>query len=139
MNIAPLRAARTTGLLLIALSALSSPAAAMGPAPVAQPAAVATAGGISNSSVSDVQCPCNPDLPVRHAASVSSAAAYSDPIRSGGFQLGVASAPAIQTSGTFDWADASVGAGVTAGIGLFLAGGALMFGRRRVHEQLRAS
>jgi hypothetical protein len=125
MNIALLKAACASGLLLVALSAISPPAGAVTPAgawPVpglGSPATVrAHAGG---------------------TASVSSSATYSDPIRSGGFQVGVASAPAIQTSGRFDWADASVGAGVTAGIGLFLAGGALMFGRRRVREQLRAS
>lgn len=113
MNIALLRAACTSGLLLVALSAISPPASAATPAgawPVpglGSPATVrADAGGTSSASVSDVR---------------------------------VVPGPATQPSGTFDWADASAGAGFTAGIGLLVAGGALMFSRRRVREQLRAS
>jgi hypothetical protein len=62
--------------------------------------------------------------------------------RSGGGQFtgrsGGAPAPAIQPreisiqpSETFDWADAGVGAGFTVVLGLLVAGGALVFSRRR--------
>jgi hypothetical protein len=41
-------------------------------------------------------------------------------------------------SATFDWADASVGAGVTAVLGLIGAAGALRLSRRRVHGHMTA-
>jgi hypothetical protein len=45
---------------------------------------------------------------------------------------------ADHTSSAFDWADASVGAGVTAVLGLIAAAGALRLSRRRVHRQMTA-
>jgi hypothetical protein len=80
MNIAPLRAASSTGLVLIALSAFSPPAGAATPTAGAwpvpglgSPATVrADAGGTSGASASDVQCPCNAGLPLGRVASVLS-------------------------------------------------------------------
>ena len=137
MNIALLKAACASGLLLVALSALASTTAAMGPSQAYQAPHQAPPAGAW--PVPGLGSPATVRADAGGTASVSSSPTYSDPIRSGGFQLGVASASAIQTSGRFDWADASVGAGVTAGIGLLVAGGAMVFSRRRVREQLRVS
>ncbi|MDX6628776.1 MAG: hypothetical protein QOH00_1022 [Gaiellales bacterium] len=68
MNIAPLRAARSTGLLLVAVVALSYPAAAF-----ARPGHTVSSRA-SSSSVSFQQCPCNADLPQALAANASSPA-----------------------------------------------------------------
>jgi hypothetical protein len=154
MNVTPLRAVRLAGPLLVALCVLSPAAAAKGPeqAYLASPSA---AGGISRSSVSDVQCPCNAGLPVRQVASVQLPqcpcnVAGGPP---GGLpailalheRRGVPAqtiqprATTIPSRGTFDWADASVGAAVTLIVGLLVAGGALLFGRRRVRGQLGTS
>ena len=109
MNTALRKAACTSGLLLVALSASSPPAGAATPAgawPVPGLGSPATLRGDAGASVSDVR---------------------------------VVPGPATQPSESFEWADASVGAGFTAGIGLLVAGGALTFSRRRVREQLPAS
>jgi hypothetical protein len=159
MNVTPLRAVHLAGLLLVALCALSSAAAAKGPEwayRASPPAAV----GTSSLSGSDGQCPCNAGLPQASVVNASSPAgcpcnaglpdgpssALSARVPSENIvpasaarQVSVVHAPANQPRGTFDWAAASVGAGVTAGIGLLVAGGALLFGRRRVRGQLRAS
>jgi hypothetical protein len=44
----------------------------------------------------------------------------------------------IQSSRTFDWADASVGAGFTVALALLAAGGALVLSRRRAHRPMTA-
>jgi hypothetical protein len=84
-----------------------------------------------------------PDGPSAALATPALRVTYGDAVPSGGGQfadrIGVVPGPASQPSGTFDWADASVGAGFTVVIGLLVAGGALVFSRRRVREQLRAS
>jgi hypothetical protein len=196
MNITPLRAVRLAGFLLVALCVLSPAAAAKGPeqAYLASPSA---AGGISRSSVSDVQCPCNAGLPDGPSGALSArltsetigrpagagglaSASVSDaqcpcnaglPVRqvasvqlpqcpcnvAGGPPGGLPAilalherrgvpaqtiqprATTIPSRGTFDWADASVGAAVTLIVGLLVAGGALLFGRRRVRGQLGTS
>jgi hypothetical protein len=159
MSVTPLRPVGLAGFLLVAPCVLSSAATAKGPEladGASPPAAVETSG----SSVSDVQCPCNAGLPRASVGNASSpagcpcnaglpdgpAGARSAGVASGKIvpagavrQVRVVHAPVNQPRGTFDWAAASVGAGVTAGIGLLVAGGALLFGRRRVRGQLRAS
>jgi hypothetical protein len=220
MNVTPLRAVRLAGLVLVALCALSSSAAAKGPQQAyraSPPAGVSTssssvsdtqcpcnaglprtsvasasspaecpcnaglpdgpsgvlsarvarqtmapADAVGNSSVSDVQCPCNAGLPVGQAATISpqqcpcnvaggppgglpellrttgsDAARSASAIPAG--QFGVVHPLANQSSRTFEWGDASVGAAVTAGIGLLILGAASLFGRRRVRGRLPAS
>jgi hypothetical protein len=66
MNIAPLRAARSTGLLLVAVVVLSYPASAFARS------AHTLSSRASSSSVSVEQCPCNADLPQAFAAGASS-------------------------------------------------------------------
>jgi hypothetical protein len=94
------------------------------------PGSIATAGTVGFSTVSDVQCPCNAGLPVGQASGVRA-----NPVP----QAGVANPSANQSSEAFDWADAGVGAAVTAGIGLLLLAGASLFGRHQVRGRLRAS
>jgi hypothetical protein len=96
---------------------------------------MATARAAGVSTVSEVQCPCNDGLPVGRVADVAATSAGASAAR----QAGVAHAAANQSSRTFDWADAGVGAAVTAGIGLVILGGASLYGRRRVHGRLPAS
>jgi hypothetical protein len=176
MTIALFRAARVTGLVLVALSAFSTaagaatPPAGAWPVPgLGSPATVrADAGGISTSSVSAAQCPCNPDLPRATVARARSSqcpcnaglpdglsgapvttrlrTTGSHEMRSGGGQSGAIPAPAIppratsiQRHGAFDWADATVGAGVTVVIGLLVAGTVRVVGRRRWHAELAAA
>lgn len=116
------------------------------------------------SASSPAVCPCNAGLPVGQAAGVSrqqcpcnvaggppgglptllrasSRAAHSGSVIRviRGYTAGVIHPSANQSSRTFDWADASVGAVVTAGIGLLILAGASLFGRRRVSERLPAS
>ena len=158
MNIAPLRAACRTGLLLGALSVIVSPAAAQGPVPgpVTPHVTVvsADATGIAVSSASGVQCPCNPDLPRHTAVSVRSSlcpcnaglpdgptAAIALHANTGRVDLVSAPAnpaPVLQPSETFDWADAGVGAGAAMIAALIAVAGALAFSRRRAHGQLTA-
>jgi hypothetical protein len=91
------------------------------------PGSIATAGTFGVSTVSEVQCPCNAGLPVGQAAAVKA-----NPVPQ-------AEPSASQSSEAFDWADAGVGAGVTAAIGLLLLAGASLFGRRQLRGRLRAS
>jgi hypothetical protein len=74
MTVASLRAACATGLVLVALLAISSPAAARGPEHAyrgSSSAVVAGArGGFEVVLEAAVQCPCNPDLPRSGAAGV---------------------------------------------------------------------
>jgi hypothetical protein len=129
------------------------------------PESIAPAGTVGISTVSDARCPCNAGLPVGQAAGVSSQqcpcnvaggppgglptllrtigsrAAHSGGVIRviRGYKSGVVHPSANQLSRTFDWSDASVGAAVTAGIGLLILAGASLFGRRRVSERLPAS
>jgi hypothetical protein len=167
MKVTPLRAVRLPGILLVALCVLSPAAVAKGPEQAYRSSAP-TAVGTSNLSVAGGQCPCNAGLPqtaiVNAPATavcpcnaglpVPQAAVLSSPQCpcnvAGGPPGGLANmlrttkvsgvrAQARQPSRTFDWADASVGAGVTAGIGLLILAGASLAGRRRVRGQLPAS
>jgi hypothetical protein len=158
MNVTPHRAVHLAGLLLVALCALSSAAAAKGPEwayRASPPAAVGTSSlngsdgcpcnaGLPQASVvnasSPAGCPCNAGLPDGPSSALTARVPSENivPARAAR-QVRVVHAPAKQPRGTFDWAAASVGAGVTAGIGMLVAGGALLFGRRRVRGQLRAS
>lgn len=110
MNVTPLKAVRSAGLVLIALTALSSTAAAMGPG-----------------------CPCmvagGPPggLPaLLHAAHDAARTDLAVPVA----HVAVASSPATQPGTTFDWPDAGVGAGFTLAIGLLGVGGASVLRRR---------
>jgi hypothetical protein len=144
MNIAPRRAACSTGLLLVTLSALVSPASAKGPETayrVTPPEAV---------TARPSECPCfvagGPPggLPVL----IALRATGTGEVHSGGDRVvGRLGEPAaavqsretsIQPSETFDWADASVGAGFMAMLGLLVAGGALVSSRLRLHRQMTA-
>ena len=55
-----------------------------------------------------------------------------------GHQIGQRAAIQLRASETFDWADASVGAGFAIMVGVLLAGGVSVASRRRVHRQLTA-
>jgi hypothetical protein len=143
MTATPLRRAAARGLLLATLSALSFAAAqwapqqahaTWAPAPLRQ----ATSTGpvvqcpcnadlpqpVDVIEPSPVACPCNAGLPVRETAGVLPSATAR--------RLGVARPAGDHRGGTFDWTAASVGAGVAAGVGLLVAGGALLLGRRRM-------
>jgi hypothetical protein len=158
MTVTPLRPVRLAGFLLVALCILSSATTAKGPE-LAYGAPPPAAVGTSSSSVSDVQCPCNAGLPRASVVNASPAGcpcnagladapsgALSASVASGNIvpagavrRVRVVHARSTQPRGTFDWAAASVGAGVTAGLGLLVVGGALLFSRRRVRGQLQAS
>jgi hypothetical protein len=118
MNITQLKTACVCGLLLIALSALPSPAGAE---------VAASTRGRSPGSTWPVPGLGSPAT-VRGAVSVG----RSD------VRVAPALAPATQPGGTFEWADASVGAGFALMISLLVAGGASIRARRRVPGQLTA-
>jgi hypothetical protein len=109
MKVTSLKAVRSIGLVLVALAALSSSAAAVGPA-----------------------CPCmvagGPPggLPALRAANDAARADLAVPVA----QIAVASSPVTQPGTTFDWSDAGVGAGFTIAIGLLGVGGASVLRRR---------
>jgi hypothetical protein len=125
MNITPL-AACSTGLVLVALCALAPPASAKGPEQwyqVPLPEAVAN---------HPAECPCfvtgGPPggLPAVLVLRASRGRSIGAPVPAVQPQE-----TSIQPSEAFDWADAGVGAGFTAVLGLLVTGGALAFSRRR--------
>jgi hypothetical protein len=156
MKVAPLRVAYAIGLLLLILGAVASKASAM---PGSWPHVSPSEAFIVRLS----ECPCSVagGPPGGLPALLALRATGSDAMRSGGGQV-VASgglpgssyhytgrqigqraaiqprATSSQPSETFDWADASVGAGFAVMFGLLIAGGALVGSRRRVHRQLTA-
>jgi hypothetical protein len=77
--------------------------------------------------------------PTAPEISSARAALNAAPSASPARQVVVVHGPAKESSRTFDWKDASVGAGVTAVIGLLIFGGASLFGRRRLRGRLPAS
>jgi hypothetical protein len=118
MNVTPLKAVCSTGLVLVALTAQSSPAGATGPG-----------------------CPCmvagGPPggLPaLLHAADNAARAKPSVPVA----QVAVASSPVAQPGATFDWPDAGVGAGFAAAIGLLGVGAASVLRRRQARTDVSA-
>ncbi|MDX6600469.1 MAG: hypothetical protein QOE87_4356 [Gaiellales bacterium] len=118
MGITALRVACAIGFLLLALYALTSTASAM---PGSWPRVAAIGGDEMRSGGGQV---------VAKAGAPGSGHHYT------GDQL--LQQAAIQPGNVFDWADASVGAGFTVVLGLLVAGGAFVSGRRRVHGQLSA-
>jgi hypothetical protein len=164
VNATSLRTACFAGLLLAALCVPSFAAAQSVPQP-AHGTSTAVPGTISSSSGPIVQCPCNAGLPQAADASAPSpvecpcnadlpggpsgamsvgelhasdaGGAHSAPATTR--RVGVVRPAANQRGGTFDWAAAGVGAGVTAWIALLVAGGVLLLGRRRVRAQLPAA
>lgn len=116
MNIAQLRTACACGLLLVALSALPSPAGAG--------VAVSTRGRSPGSTwpVPGLGSPAT----VRGAVTVGRSDVRVAPVP----------APATRRSGTFEWADAGVGAGLTVVLGLIGVAGALVLSRRRLQGQM---
>jgi hypothetical protein len=148
--------ARTTGLALVAMLALASPAVAGAYAPSQRaPAAIATGadGGLRTAPavlpqcpcnpdlprvhgrfavqpISAVQCPCNPDLPRTGGSAVRAAPASA---RSSHSEQRVRREAAMAPSDTFHWADASLGAAFAGGLAL-LGASALALTRRRLHR-----
>jgi hypothetical protein len=156
MNVTPLRVACAIGLLLLILGAMASKASAMpGSWPHLTPSGA--------FAVRLTECPCSVaggppgGLPALRALRATG----SNEVRSGGGQV-VANgglhgsgrhysghqigqraaiqprATSSQPSETFDWADASAGAGATIIAALLMAAGALEFSRRRVRGHLTA-
>jgi hypothetical protein len=118
MTVTLLKAVRSTGLVLVALAALSSSAAAMGP-----------------------ECPCTVaggppgGLPALvHAAHDAARADLAVPVA----QVAVVSSSATQPGTTFDWPDAGVGAGFTIAVGLLGVGGASVLRRRQGRTNVAA-
>jgi hypothetical protein len=150
MTITPLRAVGLAGLLLAALCVQTSSAAAMGPRQAdhaSTPPAIYVTPYIAGNPQASVAnpspaagCPCNADLPGGLSAAAelptrSNAARSADSVR----EVGVVHARANQSSRSFDWNDAIVGAAVTAAVGLLVLGGASLLGRRRLRGGLPTS
>ena len=148
MTATPLTSGASRRLLLAALGALSFAAAqwasqqahATGPL---EPLRIATlhlgecpcnAGvpqPVDLTEPSPLACPCDAGLPVRDTAGALPAATAR--------RVGVARPAGDHRGRAFDWTAASVGAGAAAGVGLLIAGGALLVGRRRVRAGLPAA
>ena len=149
-NGALVRVACAIGLLLVALYALSSSASAM---PGSWPQMRSGGGQIVPTAVSPAQghhytghqlgqraaIPTSVTAQLRSARNASPGSAFHYTGRQ--FRRRAAIQPSLfstRPSAPFDWADAGVGAGVTAVLGLIGAAGALGLSRRRVHGQMTA-
>jgi hypothetical protein len=150
MTITPLRAVGLAGLLLAALSVQTSSAAATGPRQAdhaSTPPAIHVTPYLAANPQAAVAtpspaagCPCNADLPGGLSAAAqsptrSNAARSANSAR----QVGALHPRANQSSRTFDWNDAIVGAAVTAAVGLLVLGAASLLGRRRLRGRLPVS
>ncbi len=150
MNIAPLKAAGATGLVMLALATATSAAVARGPVPAPSPGIHPQATSTSRS-----HCPCSDGIvpwPPEAIAHKAPSATVADLMRSGGGQPGDVSSRAKPSqasvgtavrrlhpeTGVFDWAAAAVGAGAAAGIGLLLAAAVRAISRRRWHAEVTA-
>ena len=144
-NSAALRAACVVGLVLVVLCALASKASAL---PGSRPQATGILSGEMRSGGGQVVANGGMRGSGHHytghqlgqyAAIQPSASAH----HYTGHQIGQRAAiqvraSASQPSETFDWADASVGAGFTIMVGVIIVGGVLVASRRRGHRQLTA-